>query len=159
MANINLVRIDLRMVHGQVAVKWSSAAKINKIVCVDNQSTENEILKTIYKMAAPPGTKVLVYSQEKCVEKWKECQFNDGNVMVLFKDVKSCYETYKAGFPISTLQLGNAPKNEVKNISLSTEFSISEEELTLLKEMANDGVKVEIQSIPEKPCTPLEKAI
>jgi len=158
MATINLIRVDQRMVHGQVAVKWSRAAKVTKIICVDDAVAANETTKKIYKLAAPTGTKVLVYSIDRCIEKWNECQFNDGTVMMLFKDVNTCYRLFEKGFEIKKLQLGNAPKTETNNLTLGNEFHVNADQLKLLRDMASKGVQIEVQTIPEQTAVSLEKA-
>ena len=159
MAEVSLIRVDMRMVHGQVAIKWSAASHATKIICVDDVVAANETLKTIYKLAAPSGTKVLCYSIEKTVAKWNEHQFKDGVVMILFKDVKTCYATYKAGLPIPKLQLGNSPRSATNTFELGNEFFVDEQGLKLLKEMAADGVKIEVQTIPEQSAVSFDRAI
>ena len=153
MAEISLVRVDQRMVHGQVAVKWTSFSKATKIICVDDKVAADETMKKIYKLAAPAGVKCLVYSIQRCIEKWNECKFNDGTCMVLFKTVQTAYDTYKAGFPIKKLQLGNVPKVAETITSLGNEVHVTEKELALLKEMAANGVEIEIRTIPEQSAT------
>lgn len=157
MAKVTLVRIDYRLVHGQVAVKWSKAADATKIIVVDDKVAKDDMMKNIFKMAAPPGVKVLCYSVEKCISKWNEKQFGDGRVMMMFKDVDTCYRTFKAGYPLEKLQLGNIPKKTGRN-QLDNEVFASPEEIAQLKEMAAAGVDIIIHTIPEKSAVSFEKA-
>ena len=158
MAEIKLVRIDQRMVHGQVAVKWVAASKATKIVCVDDEIAANEMMKKVYKAVAPAGTKVLVYSVDRCIEKWNETNFKEGNVMMLFKTVDTAYRTFKAGFPLKELHLGNAPRSDKAPLMLGNEFFVSEDGLAKLREMAAAGVKIEVRTIPEQGVIPFESA-
>lgn len=158
MANITLTRVDFRLVHGQIVVKWSKVAKANKIVVVDDAVAKDELQRTVFKMAAPPGVKVLCYSNEKCIDKWNEKQFGEGNVMVLFKSVESCYKAWKAGYPLPALQLGNSPKEKDKKM-LGNEVYVNEKELEYLKEMADKGTEIVIHTIPETKSISFEKAI
>lgn len=36
MAEIALIRVDFRLVHGQVVVKWSKVAKVSKIIVIND---------------------------------------------------------------------------------------------------------------------------
>lgn len=156
MAELSLIRVDQRMVHGQVCVKWTSFSKATKIICVDDGVAANETMKKIYKLAAPANVKCLVYSVDRCIEKWNENQFNDGVCMVLFKTIDTCYRAYKAGFPIKKLQLGNVPKGSEPVTSLGNEVHVTDQELELIKKMASEGVEIEIRTIPEMSSTPFK---
>lgn len=157
MANVTLARVDFRLVHGQVVVKWSKVAKASKIIVVDDAAANDSLMKSVFKMAAPPGVKVLCYSIEKCVSKWNETQFGEGNVMVMFKSVASCYEAWKAGFPIPALQLGNIPNSEGRK-PLGNEVFVNDEELVKLREMETAGTSIEVHTIPEQAAIPFHKA-
>lgn len=157
MAKVTLVRVDFRLVHGQVVVKWSKVAKANKIIVVDDAVANDSLLKSVFKMAAPSNVKVLCYSIEKCVSKWNENQFGEGNVMVMFKNMASCYEAWKAGFPIPELQLGNIPNSPGKK-PLGNEVFVSAEELEKLRELEAAGTEIAVHTIPELVAIPFHRA-
>lgn len=148
MANITLIRVDFRLIHGQVAVKWTKVARAEKIIVVDDASSKDKTLKSILKIAAPQGTKCLVYSVDRCIEKWKETQFGEGRVMMVFKEVADVYKAWKAGLEVPALQLGNVPNKTGRKV-LSGEVYANTEEMNMLNEMADAGVKIEIHTIPE----------
>ena len=50
---IKWVRLDERMIHGQVATKWSQLLGVNRIIVADDQAASNEIIKKSLMMAAP----------------------------------------------------------------------------------------------------------
>lgn len=158
MAELTLVRVDCRLIHGQVVVKWSKAARANKIIVIDDGVAVNDTLKTIMKMAAPANTKVLIYSQDKAVEKWSKNRFGEGNVMVMFKTIDSCYSAFRAGISFEKVQLGNCPKAEGRK-PLGNEVFANEEEIRKLREMADSGVEIVIQTIPDISAIPLDKAL
>ena len=148
MAEIKLIRVDYRLIHGQVATKWTRVANAQKIVVVDDESSKNETMKTLLKLAAPQGMKCLVYSVERCIEKWNEKQFGEGTVMMVFKDIDSVYQCWKGGLRVDALQLGNVPNNGKRQV-LYGEVHADEKELAELKEMAEAGTDIEIHTIPE----------
>lgn len=105
MANIKLIRIDFRLIHGQVVNKWIKITRSNKIVVIDDSLASNEFMRSVYIMAAPPGVDVQVYSINDAIKEWKENQFGTGDVLVLFKSVPDAYRCYKEGFEIKELQI------------------------------------------------------
>ena len=158
MAEVSLVRVDFRLVHGQVVVKWSKVAKATKIIVMNDVIAADKTIKSVYKMAAPAGGKVLCYSLEKGMTKYKETQFGDGRAMVMFKDIKDCYRAWKAGFDMPKLQLGNCPRGADKK-ALNNEVYATEEEIGLLKEMSAAGVDIVIHTIPEATCVSFDKVM
>ena len=55
MEGIKLVRIDFRLIHGQVITKWSNKISATRIVVVNDALSKDEFMADIYVMAAPPG--------------------------------------------------------------------------------------------------------
>lgn len=157
MANVTLIRVDFRLIHGQVATKWSKVAQATKIVVVDDDSSKDDLLKSVLKMAAPQGVKCLVYSVDRAVEKWKERQFGDGKVMVVFKDISACYKAWKGGLAVPKLQLGNVPNRAGRKV-LFGEVFVDAEEMAMLREMADAGVAIEIHTIPDGASSSFERA-
>ena len=94
MANIKLIRIDFRLIHGQVVNKWIKITRSNKIVVIDDSLASNEFMRSVYIMAAPPGVDVQVYSINDAIKEWKENQFGEGEVLVLFKSVPDAYRCF-----------------------------------------------------------------
>lgn len=157
MADISLIRVDYRLIHGQVAVKWAKTALATKIVVIDDKSAGDKTLKTVLKLAAPQGTKCLVYSVERAAAKWQESQFGEGMAMVLFKEIADVHRAWKLGMAIPKLQLGNIPSNPVRKV-LQGEVYASAEEMDMLREMAEAGTDIEIHTIPEQPGTSFARA-
>ena len=51
---IALLRIDERLIHGQVATSWSKALDIDTIVCASDEAAQNPLKKKMLLIAAPP---------------------------------------------------------------------------------------------------------
>lgn len=62
---IKWVRLDERMIHGQVATKWSQLLGVNRIIVADDQAASNEIIKKSLLMAAQPTARQLSFQLRK----------------------------------------------------------------------------------------------
>ena len=148
MANIALVRVDSRLIHGQVITKWMKQTNANRIAVIDDKLAKDPFMSKIYIMAAPPGVKVQMLTVDEAVASWGRDQMGTGNILILFKDLPTVMEAWKEGFPIKKLQvggLGGAPgrKAVFQNITLS------QQDAEDLKSMQQGGVDVIFQTIPE----------
>lgn len=65
MAEVQIARIDYRLIHGQVVTKWMKAYPAKRIVIVDSELAQDDFMADIYMMAAPAGTKVDVVETER----------------------------------------------------------------------------------------------
>jgi mannose/fructose/N-acetylgalactosamine-specific phosphotransferase system component IIB len=62
MKNLVLVRIDDRLIHGQVVTQWMKDTHANKVLIIDDKLPEDAFMKRVLKAAAPPGVKCIVKS-------------------------------------------------------------------------------------------------
>jgi mannose/fructose/N-acetylgalactosamine-specific phosphotransferase system component IIB len=106
MATLGLVRIDGRLIHGQVVTQWIKSTGVNRIIIIDEQITSDPFMSQIFMMAAPPGIKLELMTKKTAAELWQKDKFGQGNIMVMFRDVAAAYETFKLGFNYPKLQLG-----------------------------------------------------
>ena len=150
MANINLVRVDFRLIHGQIITKWRTAFSINKIVVIDNILAADDFMIKVYASATPANTKVKVYSEEKALRLWNKNRFGeDADVLVLFKDIDTCYRCIKAGIDLKEIQLGGIPHTKERK-TIKTAVSLGEKEMAYIRELHDElGVNFTIQVVPE----------
>ena len=102
---IKLVRVDFRLIHGQVITKWSNIISAKEIIVVNDQLSKDEYMAEIYIMAAPPGMKVNVLSINDFVTQAKNNAYASGNVLVLFKNIKDARDTVDMGIPFKQVQV------------------------------------------------------
>ena len=69
MAEIKLVRVDYRLIHGQVVARWLKVCPVRRIVLVDDVLGSDEFMSDIYKMAVPKGTDVDIVTIDKAKDK------------------------------------------------------------------------------------------
>ncbi len=62
---VNLMRVDERLLHGQVAVTWISNVNATSILIANDEVMENEMAKMALKMAKPSGMKLAIRSIEE----------------------------------------------------------------------------------------------
>ena len=145
MADIKLVRIDYRLIHGQVVAKWLKVSPVRRIVLVDDVLGNDEFMSDIYKMAVPKGTAVDIVTLSKA--KSVLDQTND-TVFLIFKDIDTCCRVVQSGVKIPAVNVGAIP-NEKDRKLITSGVAISPEELEKLKELEAAGIEITVQPIPE----------
>lgn len=148
MASINLIRIDTRLVHGQICTKWSKAVNINKIIIADDDLVKDEFMSGIYIMAAPAKVKVQILSINDVIAGWNDNMLGDGRIMIILKNPKNAYELFSKGFPMEAINIGNLISSPNK-ISVAKNVFLDKDEFGYLKEINDSGTIVYVQNIPE----------
>ncbi len=156
MSKFKLVRIDFRLIHGQVITKWLKQCGADKIVIIDDVLANDEFMRQIYTMSAPAGIMVDVYSVEEGMNQWNENEFNSSKILLLVRDVKTTYTLIKEGLPIEKIQIGGlgaAPDRK----KVYGPISLNKEDYDLLAELVGSGVQVELHQVPEESAMQFEK--
>ena len=136
-SNVAMTRVDFRLVHGQVAARWTRTLAATKIIVIDDGTAKDPFMQKLFSMTAPAGSKIFVYTIKQAIEKWNKNKFGKGPIIVIFKDIASAKKAYDAGFQYESLNIGQVPKAEGRVQAYNT-VCLSDEEL----EAASGGVKI-----------------
>ena len=148
MARIGLVRIDSRLIHGQVCTQWLYRTNSKKVYIVDDEGASNSFLSSIYKMACPVGVELETISTEEAGKRWQQDQLGDLEpIFVLFKNMPMAYKAYKAGFRYTTLQVGGIGGG-VGRKNIVGPISFDDNDAKMLDEMFQDGLEAYFQPVP-----------
>ena len=55
---IKNIRIEERLIHGQVATVWLAHLHPDRIIIIDDETSKNDLQKQMLKVACPVGTKL-----------------------------------------------------------------------------------------------------
>lgn len=80
---IAMMRVDDRLIHGQVAVMWSKELGIQRIIVASDTVAANEIQVNALKMAAPAGVKAAILPVDKAVEILKDPRAAQMRILVI----------------------------------------------------------------------------
>ena len=144
---ITHLRIDNRLIHGQVAVMWrSNVAADAIIVCNDKVAAD-----PIQKMALPlscKGEKVLIMTIDELVAYDKENP--DEKKFVICKYPTDCLELLKKGVEVERVNVGNAaPIPGTNHKMITRSISATPEDAAVYREIADmRGGVLETQMIP-----------
>ena len=145
MAKIALLRIDSRLIHGQVVSAWVKVTQAKRIIIIDDWCANDALSAQIFAMAAPPAVKVEVMTVEDAVNGWKKDQFgNVGPILVLFKTVAGAYRSYQQGLAFDALQVGGIPGGPGR-IAVEGTIALNQEDASMLQQLSQSGVHITFQ--------------
>ena len=147
MAKKLAVRVDDRLIHGQVITQWVKVFDTQKIVVNEKAVAKDKMQKNILKFAAPSDLKVNIYSVDKAVEVWNKNKFGPYNVFVLFRDVKQIKECQEKGLVFDEVSIGQmAIINDRKQVY--KQLGLDQSEAQTLLDLEKTGLILYFQMQP-----------
>ena len=145
---LTLVRIDDRLVHGQIATQWTQFSKAQKIVIVDDPTAKDSFLSNMFKKLAPMGTTVELYTTEDCIEPIKKYVADPStNVMILVKTPAPILAMLQNGIEIKQYILGGMG-SKMGRKTLYRNICANSEECEDMKKINALGCMGYVQIIP-----------
>ncbi|HFU4009557.1 TPA: PTS system mannose/fructose/N-acetylgalactosamine-transporter subunit IIB [Streptococcus suis] len=162
MGQINLARIDERLIHGQVMLTLSQREGVNSIFVVDDVVAKDKFMKDLYKSAGSrTGQKTIVVSVNKAKEYWDKYTFKDYSPILICKTVDVIYELVTHGVPMKELNLGGIAQKAPTDKQVTKTVYLNENDAKKLKEL-NEKYGVEniyFQSTPSAEKTSLKSVL
>lgn len=124
------VRVDERLIHGQVATYWTKFLNITRIMVIDDLASKNDIQKTALKMATPAGVKLSVLTVEKAVGRLtdpNEHRYDNDRILIIFKDTDTLRRAFDAGFRAKEVNMGNI-SGKVGTVQVKTSLAVSKQD-------------------------------
>ena len=150
---ITQIRVDDRLIHGQVAVVWTKELNAPLLVVANDEASKNEVMKMTLKMAVPNGMKLLIRSVDEAIELFNDPRGKDKRIFVIVNSVSDANRIAKNVKDIETVNVANAgrfDKTDPKDKTmLFPSVQLNEQELVAAHELSElSHVEVYNQVLP-----------
>lgn len=143
---ILLLRVDHRLLHGQVAFAWTNTIGADCILIANNDVVNDEVRKTTMKLAKPAGCKLVIKNIEDSIAAISEGKTDKYKLLIVVESVKDAYAIAKV-CKIASINLGGTKVREgTRNVSKVINLTAEEEDL--LEELQKENVEIEIRQVP-----------
>lgn len=145
--SIVLVRIDNRLLHGQVLEAWVPAVNANCIVVANDQAAAAPFQRTLMEAAVPRGIKVVVDSVAGIAQILHRGDLDTYRVLLLYATSRDALAGFRQGVEFAELNLGNMHAGAGK-MKLSCTIALAPEDIENLQQLEARGVRIMSQCIP-----------
>lgn len=142
-----LYRIDDRLIHGQVVEAWLKHFDIRAVLVISDSHAKDETQKALLTAAAS-GVHVVVTSVQDSVEWLKRRPASESQIMVLMASPQDARRLLDGGLALGAVNLGGL--HHADGTRLSSSVSLSKRDCEDLRAMAQQGVRITAQSIPDE---------
>lgn len=149
--NVTVVRIDDRLIHGQIVTKWIKEAQAKKILVVDDIAAKDKTAQMILKFAVPSGITLEILSKVDAVKKIENDKSGTNTLMIL-RNPKEANDFVNLGYKPETIIIGNISnsKSEVGRTKVLDYIFVEPTDVEAIKSLAEKGIKLEVKAIPEE---------
>lgn len=143
---INLVRVDHRLVHGQVIYSWLKSSDINTLFIVNDDVVKNDARKNALRMVKPDNVKMVIKSVNDAIEAINSGVTDKYKMMIICENVKDAYNLIIKTSGINSLNLGGTiASNNTKQYA--SQINLSAEDISMLNNLVDRDVEVEIRLV------------
>jgi PTS system mannose-specific IIB component/fructoselysine and glucoselysine-specific PTS system IIB component len=144
---VELMRIDDRLIHGQVVVGWGQPLDIGFIVLVDDEVASSDWEQELYRMGVPPEMDVIFASVNEAGEQLSTYENDPRRGIVLTGDIDSMRRLVEANGHVKRVNLGGIHHRAGRVQRLRYVFLTPAEEKEL-RALAARGIEITAQDVP-----------
>lgn len=144
---LKLVRVDHRLLHGQVAFKWVRNIGADCILIANDGVARDELRMTALRMAKPEGTKMVIKTIEEAAAALNSGVTDKYKLMVIVETIDDAYRLCGKVSAIKKINLGGA-KIEAGKKQISMAMFVSDRDCEMMREMNGKGIALEVQMVP-----------
>lgn len=140
------IRVDYRLLHGQVAVTWTSALGADCILLVSDTVLEDKLRLAALRLAKPEGVKVVIKKTVDSIAAIQSGVTDKYKLFIVCETVQQAGAIAQAA-GISSINLGNIAFSEGSRQVTKSVFLDTEDE-AYIKSLIEDGIDLYAQMVP-----------
>jgi mannose/fructose/N-acetylgalactosamine-specific phosphotransferase system component IIB len=144
---LSLVRIDDRLIHGQIVLGWARVLKPDRIVLANNRIVQSEWERKFYTSSVPPHIKVSFLSLDETARELLNNLFKNESIIMLFEGVEDVCYVVEKGIRFPEINIGGLHFKEDARELLPYVY-VTERDRGMLRELVKKGIKLLAQDIP-----------
>ena len=142
---IKLLRVDYRLVHGQVAISWSRHIGADCILVANDEVAKDEMRQSMLRLSKPQGMKLVIKSI-----KYK--------MFIVVNNIQDVERLAKEIPELNYVNLGVLPANE-NTKALSKAINVTSEDVKTLKKLLAKNIEIDIQQVPTEAITHVDEKL
>lgn len=152
---IEALRIDERLIHGQVANQWAKTLGFEAIVVANDQAVTDKIMQTALRMAAPGGNiKIVIKTVEDSIALLNDPRAAGMKIFVVCNNPFDALKLVQNVKGIPSVNVGNFGRVGYEGsgrVRYNESVYANEEEVKAFKEMIATGVECNVRMLPDQP--------
>ncbi|MFD2728410.1 PTS sugar transporter subunit IIB [Enterococcus camelliae] len=157
---ISMIRVDERLIHGQVALIWTKHLGVNRIIVVNDKAASDVILSSTLKMAAPDTVKVIVLAKKDVIKLLSDARIQQLNILIVVDspaDARFVVDHVEGVKKVNIGNFGRVLTSKEPRMKLNDNVYLSNQDKEDLKSIIDRGIQTEYQLVPDQSVLDLKK--
>ncbi|MCS7227635.1 MAG: PTS sugar transporter subunit IIB [Endomicrobia bacterium] len=148
-----IIRIDDRLVHGQVVEGWIKPLSIDSIVVCSDVVYCDTMAKTLFEISTPKHIKLTCLSINLTAESLVKGEYRDTNTLILIASLKDLHNLVlqvrqkEPEYQFPSINIGGIRHTQGRK-QIYKALYLDEENYNILKTLCNIGIKMEYYVLP-----------
>lgn len=142
------VRVDDRLIHGQVAVFWCNSVGATRIMVANDDVACNEIQKAALRLVVPAGLSSSIIPVDTAIKNINAGKYAGQRVILVVKSPIDLLRMVTQGVQINEINTGNLSARE-GTVNLKKNVNVTPEELEAYKKLNEKGIKLTAKLVPD----------
>ena len=152
--SLAVVRVDDRLIHGQVVVGWGQPLGLGFIALVDDKVRSSDWEQDLYRMGVPPGIEAIFASVDEAARRYDDWVKEPRVGLVLIGDIDTVIALSDKVPKLRRVTLGGIHHKPGRSERLRYVY-LTDDEVAHLRELAKRGIEVVAQDVPTARAVPL----
>lgn len=148
--NIGLARIDDRLIHGQVATRWTKETNVTRIIVISDEVAADTVRKTLLTQVAPPGVTAHVVDVAKMIRVYNNPKYAGERVMLLFTNPTDVLRIVEEGVKITSVNIGGMAYRQGKT-QVNNAVSVDVKDIEAFKKLNERNIELEVRKVSNDP--------
>lgn len=155
---IVMVRVDGRLIHGQVTTGFTRRTGANLILVANDEVAQDKNQQNIMKLAAPSGVKIEILPLQEALQGLAKRRWPNAKILLLLRSPVDLLRLTEMGLTVQKVNVGGV-NNEGATIKITNEVYATPKELEAWKKLDEMGVDLSVQWEISVSPTDLNKAL
>ncbi|HEU5361050.1 MAG TPA: PTS sugar transporter subunit IIB [Candidatus Deferrimicrobiaceae bacterium] len=142
-----LVRVDCRLIHGQVVETWVPHTGANCLLVANDELVGNPFLKSVMEMAVPPDIRVVFCRVDEVRPALSEVERRGAKAILLCATSSDALDIFRGGVRFSSLNIGNLHYAAGK-VEIAPSVYFAKEDFEAVHSFSHLGVAVTVRATP-----------
>lgn len=144
---IKLLRVDHRLLHGQVAFSWTSYLQADCILIANDNVVDDQLRLTTIKLAKPSGIKLVIKNIEDSIKALVEGKTDKYKLFIVVESIEDAAKIVRAVKTVKSINLGGTKPKE-NTISISKVVHLTKDEIGIVNQLNDEGIQIEVRQVP-----------
>jgi PTS system mannose-specific IIB component len=145
---IKVVRIDDRLVHGQIVQGWLKTVDVDKILIISDEVANDEMQQILLSMAVPSSVTLVIKNIKDASYEISNDVYEKDKLMILFSNPQDVVKVIDNGIKFQSVNIGGMHYSHGKK-QLLPNLSVDKNDIAAFLKLIGHGIELETRALPQ----------